>query len=173
MLKTGGASTRDDFRWPAAVSYTNESGTDPSANASDNIHQEGTVVANRAKWEMEGAEAVATLYDGASQFGGLVPGGTFTITSQPASAYDNTYAVRSVTHHATDDTWLNQRRRRVLFQPVHRVPLRDDLARADHHAAPAHERHLHRVGDGTAERPRNPPSTCRAARRSIPTTWRG
>jgi type VI secretion system secreted protein VgrG len=108
VLKTGGATTRDDFRWPAAVSYTNESGTDPSANASDNIQQDGTVVANRAKWEMEGAEAVATLFDGACQFGGLVPGGTFTIASSPASPYDNTYAVRSVTHHATDDTWLNE-----------------------------------------------------------------
>ena len=107
VLKTGGASTRDDFRWPAAVSYTNESGTDPSANASDNITQEGSVVANRAKWEMEGSEAVATLFEGSCQFGGLVPGGTFTITSQPASVYDNTYAVRSVTHHATDDTWLS------------------------------------------------------------------
>jgi type VI secretion system secreted protein VgrG len=107
VLKTGGAAARDDFRWSAAVSYTNESGTDPSANASDNIQTDGTVVANRAKWEMEGAEAVATLYDGASQFGGLVPGGTFTISSTPANTYDNTYAVRSVTHHATDDTWLN------------------------------------------------------------------
>ena len=91
-------------------SYTNEVGTDPSANASDNITGAvGSVVANRAKWEMEAAEAVATLYDGASQFGGLVPGGTFTITSQPASPYDGTYAVRSVTHQASDDTWLNQR----------------------------------------------------------------
>ncbi|MGA3402102.1 MAG: type VI secretion system tip protein TssI/VgrG [Acetobacteraceae bacterium] len=108
VLATGGAATRDDFRWPASVSYTNESGTDPSANASDNIQQDGTVIANRAKWEMEGAEALATLYDGSCQFGGMVAGGTFTISSQPASAYDNTYVVRSVTHHAADDTWLNQ-----------------------------------------------------------------
>ena len=108
VLKTGGAAARDDFRWPAAVTYTNESGTDPSANASDNIKTDGTVVANRAKWDMEAAEAVATLFDGSCQFGGLVPGGTFTIASTPASIYDNTYAVRSVTHHATDDAWLNQ-----------------------------------------------------------------
>jgi type VI secretion system secreted protein VgrG len=109
VLETGGAAARDDFRWPAAVDYTNESGTDPSANASDNIQQDGTVIANRANWEMQAAEAVATLYHGASYFGGLVPGGTFTIASQPASTYDNTYAVRSVTHQASDDTWLNQR----------------------------------------------------------------
>ncbi len=107
VLSTGGASSRDDFRWPAAVDYTNESGTDPSANASDNIQQDGTVVANRAKWEMEAAEAVATLFSGTCHFGGLVPGGTFTISSQPASSYDNTYVVRSVTHHVSDDTWLN------------------------------------------------------------------
>ncbi len=109
VLATGGAAARDDFRWPAAVDYTNESATDPSANASDNIQQDGTVVANRAKWEMEAAEAVATLFNGACYFGGLVPGGTFTIASQIASALDNTYAVRSVTHQASDDTWLNQR----------------------------------------------------------------
>jgi type VI secretion system secreted protein VgrG len=108
VLKTGGAAARDDFRWPAAVSYTNESGTDPSANASDNIQQDGTVVANRAKWEMDAAEATATLYDGSCQFGGMVAGGTFTISSQPANAYDSTYAVLSVTHTAADDTWLNQ-----------------------------------------------------------------
>jgi type VI secretion system secreted protein VgrG len=108
VLKTGGAAARDDFRWPAAVSYTNESGTDPSANASDNIQQDGTVVANRAKWEMEAAEAVATLYDGACRFGGMVAGGTFTVSSQPASTYDGTYVVRSVAHHSADDTWLNQ-----------------------------------------------------------------
>ncbi|HUB15619.1 MAG TPA: type VI secretion system tip protein TssI/VgrG, partial [Acetobacteraceae bacterium] len=108
VLQTGGASTRDDFRWPTAVSYTNESGTDPSANASDNINNQGTVVSNRANWEMQAAEAVSTLYDGSSQFGGMVAGGQFTIASQPASDYDDTYVVRSVTHHASDDTWLNQ-----------------------------------------------------------------
>ena len=42
-------------------------------------------------------------------------------------------------------------RHRVLFQPVHRVPVRDHVARADHHAASEHERHLHRAGDGAAE----------------------
>ncbi len=107
VLATGGASARDDFRWIAAVSYTNQSSTDPSANATENIQQEGSVVANRAKWEMDAAEALATLFDGACQFGGMVAGGTFTVASQPASPYDNTYAVRSVTHHASDDTWLN------------------------------------------------------------------
>jgi type VI secretion system secreted protein VgrG len=88
-LKTGGATQRDDFRWPA---NTFESGT----------------VTNRAQWEMEAAEAHASLYEGASRFGKLVPGGKFKLSSRPASPYDNTYAVRSISHHATDDTWLSQ-----------------------------------------------------------------
>ena len=87
-LSTGGAPTRDDFRWPA---LTFDNGT----------------VTNRAKWEMEAAEALAALYDGATQFGGLVPGGKFTITSKPASTYDGSYVVRSITHHASDDTFIN------------------------------------------------------------------
>jgi type VI secretion system secreted protein VgrG len=108
VLQTGGAASRDDFRWPTGVSYTNESGTDPSANASTNINNEGTVVTNRAKWEMEAAEALATLYDGACRYGSLVPGGTFTVTAVQDTTYNGTYVVRSVTHVASDDTWLNQ-----------------------------------------------------------------
>lgn len=88
-LKTGGASTRDDFRFPA---LTFETGT----------------VTDRAKREMEAAEALASLFDGATQFAGLVPGGKFKVQSKPASPYDNTYVVRSATHHANDDTWLSQ-----------------------------------------------------------------
>jgi type VI secretion system secreted protein VgrG len=90
VLKTGGAPQRDDFRWPA---LTFVSGT----------------VTDRTKWQMEAAEALATLYDGASHYGGLVPGGKFTISSQPASPFDGSYVVRSVTHEVTDDTWMNQR----------------------------------------------------------------
>lgn len=88
-LKTAGAAQRDDFRWPA---NTFESGT----------------VSNRAQWEMEAAEAHAALFDGGSRFGKLVPGGKVKLASRPASTYDNTYVIRSVSHHATDDTWLTQ-----------------------------------------------------------------
>jgi type VI secretion system secreted protein VgrG len=87
-LKTGGGAARDDFRWPA---LTFDSGT----------------VTDRSKREMEAAEAQAALFDGATQFAGLVPGGKFTVSSLPASPYDSTYAVRSVTHHASDDTWVS------------------------------------------------------------------
>jgi type VI secretion system secreted protein VgrG len=88
-LATGGASTRDAFRWPA-LTFDN-----------------GTVV-NRATWEMQAAEASATLFEGTSHFGGMVPGGTFVIASRPAGSYDETYAVRGTSHHARDETWLSQ-----------------------------------------------------------------
>ena len=86
VLTAGGAPQRDHFRWPA-LSFDNG------------------VITNRTKWEMEAAEAAASLYDGIGQFGGIVPGGKFTIESTPASAFDGSYVVRSATHHATDDTW--------------------------------------------------------------------
>jgi len=88
-LKTAGHPARDDFRWPA---NTFESET----------------VTNRAQWEMEAAEAQAALFDGSSHFGKLVPGGKFKLQSRPASPYDDTYAVRAVSHHATDESWLSQ-----------------------------------------------------------------
>ncbi|MGH7153751.1 MAG: type VI secretion system tip protein TssI/VgrG, partial [Acetobacteraceae bacterium] len=88
-LQTGGATQRDDFRWPA---HTFDSGT----------------VTNRAKWEMEAAEASVSLYHGSSRYGPLVAGGKFTITSLPSNTYDGTYLLRSVNHSASDDTWLNQ-----------------------------------------------------------------
>jgi type VI secretion system secreted protein VgrG len=88
-LATGGAAARDAFRWPA---LTFDNGT----------------VTDRTKREMEAAEAVAALFDGATQFGKLVPGGKFKLESKPASAYDDTYVVRSTIHYASDDSWINQ-----------------------------------------------------------------
>ena len=88
-LATGGAAARDAFRWPA---LTFDNGT----------------VANRTTWEMQAAEAIATLFEGTTHFGGMVPGGTFTIASRPASPFDETYTVRGTSHHARDETWLSQ-----------------------------------------------------------------
>jgi type VI secretion system secreted protein VgrG len=89
-LKAGGATQRDDFRWPALTFQT------------------GTVT-DRAKREMEAAEAAVSLYEGASTFGKLVPGGKFTIVTKPsAGPYDGAYVVNSVTHHAIDETWLSR-----------------------------------------------------------------
>jgi len=88
-LKTGGHAQRDEFRWPA------------------NTFQSGTV-SDRSQWEMEAAEAQASLFEGGGRFGLLVPGGKFKLASRPASPHDDSYVLRSVSHHATDDTWLSQ-----------------------------------------------------------------
>lgn len=88
-LQTGGAGTRDEFHWPA---LTYDTGT----------------VTNRAKWRMEAAEAAVSLFTGGSQFGALAPGGRFTVSDRTDTGYNATYALRSVSHQAQDDTWLNQ-----------------------------------------------------------------
>ena len=88
-LATGGGAAREGFRWPA---LTFDNGT----------------VGDRTNWEMQAAEAAANLFEGSTHFGGMVPGGTFKIASRPASDYDDTYAVRGTSHHARDETWINQ-----------------------------------------------------------------
>ena len=88
-LTTSGAAARDAFRWPA---LTFDNGT----------------VTNRTTWEMQAAEAVANLFEGTTHFGGMVPGGTVTISSRPANTFDGTYAVQAVSHHARDESWVSQ-----------------------------------------------------------------
>ncbi len=88
-LTTGGKEQRDDFRWPAN-SFQND------------------IVTDRSKWDMEAAEAEANQFDGSSRFGKLIPGGKFKLSSRPASPYDATYVLRSVTHSASDESWLTQ-----------------------------------------------------------------
>ncbi len=85
-LATSGPITRDAFRWPA---LTFDNGT----------------LTNRTKWEMEAQEATWSLFVGATRFGGIVPGGEFTLSSR-GGTYNGKYVVRSVTHYANDDTWL-------------------------------------------------------------------
>lgn len=87
-LQTGGNAARDEFRWPANTFVA-------------------ATVSKRAKWEMEAAEAEASLFEGGTRFGKLVPGGKFKLVNRPAGSFDGTYAVRSVTHQASDDTWLS------------------------------------------------------------------
>ncbi len=87
-LKTGGASSRDDFRWPA-VSFDSDT------------------ITNRTKHEMEAAEAAVSIYSGGSKYAPLYAGGKFTIENKPATPYDAAYVLHSVTHHVTDDTFLN------------------------------------------------------------------
>jgi type VI secretion system secreted protein VgrG len=88
-LKTAGHPQRDDFRWPA------------------NSFQNATIT-DRSQWEMEAAEAQTALFKGSSRFGKIAPGGRFKLASRPASPYDSTYVCQSVSHQATDDTWLTQ-----------------------------------------------------------------
>jgi type VI secretion system secreted protein VgrG len=79
VLKSGGTEAREHFRWPA---LTFETGT----------------VTDRAKREMEAAEAAVSLYEGNSRFGKFYPGGKFGLQN------DDDYVLRSVTHHAIDQT---------------------------------------------------------------------
>ena len=88
-LQTGGNAARDEFRWPANTFVA-------------------ATVSKRAKWEMEAAEAEASLFEGGTRYGKLVPGGKFKLANRPASSFDGTYVVRSVSHQASDDTWLAQ-----------------------------------------------------------------
>jgi type VI secretion system secreted protein VgrG len=85
-LTTSGKDARDIFRWPA-LTFDN------------------ATVTKRARWEMEAAEAMASLFEGATRFGGIVAGGQFSLSTRTAPL-NGTYVVRSVNHHATDDSWL-------------------------------------------------------------------
>lgn len=86
-LKTGGASLRDDFHWPAK-----------------SFEVDG--VKKHSKHEMEASEANASLFEGTSHIGKMVAGSKFKITSRPATSYDDTYVLRSVTHTITDESWM-------------------------------------------------------------------
>ncbi|MEJ0018293.1 MAG: type VI secretion system tip protein TssI/VgrG [Acetobacteraceae bacterium] len=63
---------------------------------------------DRTRFQMEAAEALASVYDGVTRFGGMIPGAKFNVASRPASPFDGSYVVRSTNHHASDDTWINQ-----------------------------------------------------------------
>jgi type VI secretion system secreted protein VgrG len=82
-LSTGGAGERDQFRWPA-------------------LTLENDTVSDRSRHEMEAAEASVSLHQASSQFGALIAGGKFTLIQSPP--YNDTYVLRSVTHHAIDQT---------------------------------------------------------------------
>jgi type VI secretion system secreted protein VgrG len=87
VLKTGGGDARDEYRWPA---LTNVAAT----------------VSDRATFEIEAAEALTSLYQGISHYGGLVPGAKFTLTNAPAGPDDGAFAIRAVRHVIEDSTWI-------------------------------------------------------------------
>ena len=88
VLTAGGATTRDEYRWPALTATAD-------------------IVEARATFAMQAAEASTALYHGASYFGSLVPGAKFTLTNSPAGPDDGTYALRSVVHTIEDSTWIS------------------------------------------------------------------
>lgn len=87
ILKTAGAAGRDVYRWPALTAT-------------------GAMVESRAKFEMEAAEAVASLYEGESLFPALVTGGIFKVKNSPGHDDDGDYVSRTVRHVVRDDSWL-------------------------------------------------------------------
>ena len=88
VLKTGSSDTRDVYHWPAQT-FT------------------GSVVESRTKFALQAAEAATSLYNGSSHFGGLVPGGKFTLTNTSPSPDDGGFVVRSAHHEVEDSSWIS------------------------------------------------------------------
>lgn len=88
-LKVAGASQRLVYHWPARTIDPGESD-------------------NRARRRIEAAEAFATLCHASGWNHGAVPGGKFTVATDPVSGADDVaYAIRSVVHVATDVDWIS------------------------------------------------------------------
>lgn len=86
---TAGSSQRDVFRWPAMTLQNN-------------------VAADRARFRMEAAEALASLRRGHGFNPNLCPGFRFMLAKDPFSGKEQIeHVVHSTTHHAFDDTWVN------------------------------------------------------------------
>ncbi|WP_137181643.1 type VI secretion system Vgr family protein [Roseomonas sp. AR75] len=88
VMKSTGALSPEAFLWPA--------GTD-----------DPEVAAARARLRMEAQEASASLHTGDGAWIVLSPGHLFEVTGGDRFLPEGTYAVRSVTHEATDESWLN------------------------------------------------------------------
>lgn len=82
VLKHGGTGTREVFRWPA-------------------LTRETAGVADRAKLQMEAAEAAVSLVHAEGTMASLVAGGRFTL--QDATGAPTAYVVQQISHVAQDD----------------------------------------------------------------------
>lgn len=82
VLKHGGTRTREVFRWPA-------------------LTRETAGVADRAKLQMEAAEAAVALVHAEGTMASLVAGGRFTF--QDAAGAQTAYVVQAIRHDARDD----------------------------------------------------------------------
>jgi type VI secretion system secreted protein VgrG len=85
---TAGTSTRDVFRWPAMT-------------------VENQIAADRARFRMQAAEAMASLHHGHGFDPNLCPGFRFTLALDPFSGAENLdHAIHSTIHRAFDETWI-------------------------------------------------------------------
>ena len=82
VLGHGGVANRAVFRWPA-------------------LTRETAMVADRAKWRMEAAEAAASLVSSTSAMACLVAGGRFKLKDTDGA--ETQYVVHSIRHFAEDD----------------------------------------------------------------------
>ena len=87
-LSTAGASERDVFRWPAMTS-------------------ENSIAADRARFRIEAAEALASLRGGHGFDPNLCPGFRFTLERDPFTGAENLdHAIHGCRHAAVDETWI-------------------------------------------------------------------
>ncbi len=87
VLKTTGVFSPESFRWPAGTYDPTEAGA-------------------RAKLRMEAQEAAAALIAGDGQWCLLAAGHIFEVEGDDPFLPAGKYALRSVVHQATDETWL-------------------------------------------------------------------
>ncbi|MDA8050429.1 MAG: type VI secretion system tip protein TssI/VgrG [Rhodospirillales bacterium] len=89
LLKASGTSGREVYLWPA---HTDQS----------------SLLAERAKFRSEAADAAAALYEGEGRHEGFFAGGKFTLAGDPVGAADRgTFVIRGVTHDFSDPTWVS------------------------------------------------------------------
>ncbi|NLS08000.1 type VI secretion system tip protein VgrG [Rhizobium sp. P32RR-XVIII] len=87
-LPTAGPSQRDVYNWPA-------------------LTMDKQIAADRAKFRIQHAEVVSALCHGHGYDHEFEPGRRFTLARNPFTGAEGVeYAVRSVSHDATDDTWI-------------------------------------------------------------------
>jgi type VI secretion system secreted protein VgrG len=87
-LGTTGAATRDVFRWPARWFAAGDAG-------------------DRAKYEMEAAEAAVTLQEATGENHMFSAGSRFTLAMDPFDQSTGTdYVIQRVSHAARDDSWV-------------------------------------------------------------------
>lgn len=83
-----GASTRDVFNWPA-------------------LTRDNKIAGDRARYRIENAEAASSLRHGHGYDQEFMPGRRFTLAKDPFTEAEGIdYALHSVHHQASDDTWI-------------------------------------------------------------------